>query len=314
MLQQTRIDQGTPYYERFLARFPTVQDLADAPQDDVMKLWEGLGYYSRARNLHKAAGLVARERQGVFPATAEEWLALPGVGRYTAGAIASIAYGERTPVLDGNVKRVLARLYDIDDPVDAGDTERLLWQLAGDLVPLKAPGDFNQALMELGSEVCTPKGPDCAGCPLRRPCKARAAGVQKQRPVKRPKKAVPHRELVAAVIHRRARFLLAKRPEGGMLGGLWEFPGGEVASGETHQEALCRVVDEALGLNIAVGGMIATVNHAYSHFKVTLTAYRCESAKGTPEARTHGALKWVSRARLDDYAFPTVNRKFLELV
>ena len=314
MLQQTRVDQGTPYYERFIAAFPDVHALAAASSAQVLKLWEGLGYYGRARNLHRAAKIVARERDGVFPTSAEEWQALPGVGRYTAGAIASIAFGERAPVVDGNVVRVLSRIFDIKESTDDTETRHRLWRIADSLVPATSSGDFNQALMELGARVCTPRQPCCEACPVRRHCDARAKGVQELRPVRRKKAATPHYEYVVAVIPKNGRYLLAQRPENGLLGGMWEFPAGTVLAGETHQKALVRVIRDNFGLTVKERGLVAVVNHAYSHFKVTLNVYRCDWLAGIPQATEHVQTKWVPRSQFARYAFPKSNHKFLDLV
>ncbi|MCC6487243.1 MAG: A/G-specific adenine glycosylase [Candidatus Hydrogenedentes bacterium] len=315
MLQQTRVDQGTPYFERFLAAFPDVHALATAKDDRVLKLWEGLGYYSRARNLHRAARIIAYERGGRFPATAAEWQTLPGVGRYTAGAIASISLGARVAVLDGNVMRVLSRVYNIEESTDSAATRTYLWELAESLVPANAPGDFNQALMELGARVCSPRNPLCETCPIRRCCDARKLGVQESRPVRAPKRATPQKEHVVAVIVRRGRYLLAKRPGKGLLGGLWEFPSGEVREGETHRRALRRVMSEAFGLSAVPGPHIATVNHAYSHFKVTLSVYACSIQEGeAPSPTGHLEVKWVPRTQFARYALPKANHKFLQFL
>ncbi len=314
MLQQTRIDQGTPYFERFMRALPTVQALANASDDKVLKLWEGLGYYTRARNLHKAAKQIVGERGGMFPQTAEGWQSLPGVGRYTAGAIASIAFGERAPVLDGNVIRVFSRFFDIVECTDDTATKNHLWTLAEELVPKNHPGDFNQSLMELGARICTPTSPRCPECPIRRQCLARTNGTAEQRPVRKAKKRIPHYEIVIAAIKKRGRYLLGKRPPSGLLGGLWEFPGGKVHPGESHQAALRREVKEELGVSVKFGGLVASVNHTYSHFKVTLNVYRCELADGTPTANTHTELKWVRPADFEKHAFPQANRKFLRLL
>lgn len=314
MLQQTRIDQGMPYFERFMTAFPDVQTLAAAKDESVLKLWEGLGYYSRARNLHRAARIVAHDRGGRFPASAEEWQYLPGVGRYTAGAIASIAYGEPVPVLDGNVIRVLSRLFDIEASTDDTATRHRLWELAENLVPAKAPGNFNQAMMELGARICTPRTPLCAACPVRKHCEACARGVQEQRPVRKKKKSVPHHEYVVGVLAKNGRYLLAKRPEHGLLGGMWEFPTGTLKSGETHQRALRRIMKDAFGTKVIAGGLIAVVNHAYSHFKVTLNVYRCTYIAGKPQATGHDQTKWVPRSHFSRYAFPKSNHKFLDLL
>jgi A/G-specific adenine glycosylase len=314
MLQQTRVEQGTPYIERFLKLFPSVEALAATDIDRVLKAWEGLGYYSRARNLHKAAKVIVGERNGQFPDTASEWRKLPGVGRYTAGAVASIAFGRNEPVVDGNVKRVLARLTNLRVSIDDAKITEELWVMAGVLVQGKAPGDFNQALMELGAQICLPRNPRCGGCPTRKYCAASALDVQETLPKRRPKKAVPHHEVVIAAIKKNGRYLLGKRPVDGMLGGLWEFPGGKVKPGETDAAALRREVKEELGIAVEVGDLVATVNHAYSHFKVTLRIYRCVHIRGKAVPNAHSELKWVLPRDFERYAFPTANHKFLKLL
>lgn len=314
LLQQTRVDQALPYYERFVAAFPTVHDLAAASVQRVLKLWEGLGYYTRARNLHRAAGVIVEEYGGEIPNRAEVLQLLPGVGRYTACAVASIAYGQAVPVVDGNVKRVLARLFDISDSTDLPATEKFLWGLAEGLVPADAPGDFNQAMMELGARICTPKKPGCDLCPLLDACRARARGHEEERPVRSAKKAVPHIEVVVAAVRRDGEYLIGRRPPEGLLGGLWEFPGGKVEPGETHESALLRECSEELGIAVRVGGLIASVNHAYTHMKVTLHVYRCTLVRGTPKALFHEELLWVAPEHFAEYAFPGANRKFLALL
>ncbi|OPZ08997.1 MAG: putative A/G-specific adenine glycosylase YfhQ [candidate division BRC1 bacterium ADurb.BinA364] len=314
MLQQTRVEAALGYYERFLREFPTVGDLARADDDRALKLWEGLGYYSRARNLLKAAREIAFERAGRFPETAAEWARLPGVGRYTAGAIASIAFGERAAAVDGNIKRVLARLFAIASDVERADTLERLWSLAGALVPPRQPGDFNQALMDLGARICLPRRPRCAECPAAALCEARRRGIEENLPAKRPRKAIPHREIAVAVIARGGRYLIGKRPQGGMLGGLWEFPGGKLEAGENPEQALRRELREEAGVEVRVGERLATVRHAYSHFAVTLHVFRCAIASGRPQARAHEKLIWARKSEFGQYAFPTANRKFIELV
>ena len=312
LLQQTRIDTALPYYRRFLKTFPSVRALAAADEDEVLKAWEGLGYYSRARNMHRAAGIIVGERSGRLPKTAQEWRELPGVGRYTAGAIASIAFGEPVPALDGNTKRVLARLFHVTDPIDLAATANTLWELAEALVPPGDPGGFNQALMELGARVCTPTGPRCGACPVRRYCEANRLGRQGAVPVRRARRPVPHHEIVAAAIRRNGRYLLGRRPSGGMLGGLWEFPGGKVGPGETHEQALEREVEEELGIEVRVGDHIASIDHGYSHFTITLHLYRCEHLEGRPRAIFHDHVKWILLSHFDRYAFPAANRKLFD--
>ncbi len=311
MLQQTQVETVIPYFRRFMRTFPTVQTLANASDDEVLKLWEGLGYYSRARNLHKTAKIISNEYAGEFPKTLREWQQLPGVGRYTAGAIVSIAFDVPAPILDGNVKRVLARFFCIESCVDEADTVRRLWFLAERLVPSKKSGYFNQALMELGRRICMPRKPTCVQCPLKRLCEAEKTGCQESLPIRRKKRAVPHHEIVAAVVRKNGWFLIGKRPPGGLLGGLWEFPGGKIEEGETHQDALIRELREELDIRILPGEHITTVNHAYSHFSITLHVYVCRHVDGKPRAKYHSEVKWVPRSHFGRYAFPAANHKFL---
>ncbi len=313
-LQQTRVEQGTPYIERFLHRFPDVRALASADLDEVLKLWEGLGYYARARNLHAAARRIVDDRSGRMPASATEWLDMPGVGRYTAGAIASIAFGEAAPVLDGNVKRVLARLIDLDQSIDDPKVTERLWELMDSLVKGASPGDFNQGMMELGAQICTPSAPGCLVCPVQKFCHAHTAGTVPSRPLRRAKAATPHYDVVIAAIRKNGRYLVGKRPPGGLLGGLWEFPGGKVKTGETHAAALRREISEELGIRITIGEHVATVDHAYSHFSVSLHVYRCEHRSGKAAPRAHTELRWVAKKDFSALAFPKANHKFLDLL
>ena len=312
MLQQTQVATVIPYYERFLARFPTVEALAAAPLDDVLKLWEGLGYYSRAQNLHRAAQIVAGELGGRFPETAAELQKLPGIGRYTAGAIASLAFGQDVPVLDGNIIRVLARVCNIEDDVTQSATQRALWALAEQLVPAGNAAAWNEGLMELGRRICTPRDPLCKQCPIAPECEAFRLGVQNERPVKRPRAKTPHYDVTAAVIHRAdGQVLIAQRPLDGMLGGLWEFPGGKREPGETLRACLEREISEELGIEIRVGPQIATVRHGYTHFRITLYAFACEIVRGEPQAIGCAAWTWASLDELDRYAFPVTDQQII---
>src|SRR5688572_23548418 len=228
MLQQTRVEAVIPYFEKWMRLFPTVQALANASEQEVLNAWEGLGYYSRARNLHKAAKVVVDRYKSEIPRDLDELRQLPGIGRYTLGAIASIAFGMDVSALDGNIKRVYARIFDIEQPVDSPAGEKILWELADKNLPKGHAGDYNQALMDLGATICVPRNPRCLICPVMRLCKARQNGTQDQRPVKLPKKEVPHYVHAAAVIIQRGRVLLAQRPSAGLLGAMWEFPNGRV--------------------------------------------------------------------------------------
>lgn len=320
MLQQTQIQTVIPYYERWLARFPTVRDLAAASLDEVLKLWEGLGYYSRARHLHAAAQMVMEMYNGRIPETAVALQTLKGIGRYTAGAIASIAFNEAVPVVDGNVIRVFSRLFDISDDVTQPATRKRLWEQAAALVPTKRPGAYNQALMELGQQICLPAKPLCLLCPLAAVCLARQRGTQLERPVRPPAKRTPHYDVVAGIIWQAGtavpaepgrKFLIAQRPLDGLLGGLWEFPGGKQESGESLEAALRREIREELGMEIEVGPFLTQVRHAYTHFRITLHAFHAVHRRGAPQHLGVADHAWVTQAELEHYAFAVTDRKII---
>jgi A/G-specific adenine glycosylase len=313
MLQQTQVDTVIPYYLRFLAAYPTVEALAAAPIDDVLKLWEGLGYYSRARNLHRAAQVVASEHGGRFPDTVEGLLALPGIGRYTAGAIASIAFGVRAPLLDGNVIRVFSRLLDLADDVTQTSAQARLWQQAEDWLPDERVGDYNQSLMELGRLVCKPRGPLCNECPIRRHCLAYANGTQDIRPVKKAKAATPHYDVSAGLIRdSEGRLLISQRPFEGLLGGLWEFPGGKQEPGESLPECLQRELREELGIEVEVDELFVVVRHGFTHFKITLHAFNCRYVSGPPQKLGVHDFAWVTLDELEKYSFGKADRQIIE--
>jgi len=314
MLQQTRVATVIPYYERFLRKFPTIPALARAKPDDVLKAWEGLGYYTRARNLPAAARRVAADFDGRVPRSVRELRRLPGIGRYTAAAIASIAFGLDEPVLDGNVTRVLSRLFAIRKDVSLPATRRGLWELAESLLPKGKASLFNQAMMDLGATVCVPRRPACARCPLRAVCRAAAKGIQDKLPVKRKAKPVPHYEIGAAVVRRAGKILIAQRKPEGLLGGLWEFPGGKREPDETLEECAVRETHEETGVTAKVLRPLAIVKHAYSHFRITLHAFECRYLSGRPRALGCAAWKWVAPEDLKRYAFPRANRKIIEAI
>jgi A/G-specific adenine glycosylase len=309
MCQQTRVETVIPYYLRWMARFPTLNDLAQASQQAVLAAWEGLGYYSRARSLHRAAQIVHAQHGGLLPAEPEALRRLPGIGRYTAAAIASIAFGKDEATLDGNIRRVLSRLYDVTEPADTGPGERLLWQLAQRGLPTGRAADYNQALMELGAQVCTPRAPDCPACPLSVACQARLRGVQEQRPVKTHRPAAPHHMVTAAVIRRRGEVLIAQRPPVGLLGGLWEFPGGKLVPGEGLAQGLQREIKEELDVEVQVGLPLGVYRHAYTHFRVTLHAFECCLLRGEPRLLEHTDLRWAAPADLPAYPMGKIDRQ-----
>ena len=312
MLQQTRVEAVIPYFERWMKRFPNVRELAAASEQDVLSLWEGLGYYSRARNLYKAARMVVDDYGGDLPREVAALRKLPGIGRYTAGAIASMAFGMDVATLDGNLRRVFARVFDVAEPADAPVGEKILWALAEAHLPKGRAGDFNQALMDLGASLCLPRNPACLLCPLRDLCKARLLGVQEQRPVLKPKAEVPHYTVTAAVVLREGKILLAKRPSKGLLGGMWEFPGGKVEKGESLEDCLVREIREELAVQIRVGEDFGVYRHAYTHFRITLHAFLCELTEGEPQPLEAAELAWVSPADLGNYPMGKVDRQIAE--
>jgi len=320
MLQQTQAATVIPYYERWMARFGDVATLAAASLEEVLKVWEGLGYYARARNLYRAARQIVARHGGQLPADRQALLALPGIGPYTAGAILSLAFGKPEPVLDGNVRRVLCRLYDIGDPPRKRVVEKRLWELAAALAraaPGGEAGSLNEGLMELGALVCTPDAPDCLACPLAATpfragqCLAWARGTQLQRPVQVARRRTPHHRVTAAVIRNHSeQWLIVQRPENGLLGNLWGFPGDTVAEGgDDLVTSLQEAVRRRVGIEIRVSEPIATIRHVYTHFRITLHAFHCEWLSGEPGPFGYADVRWVSREDLRTYPFPRTDRK-----
>lgn len=292
MLQQTRVETVRPYYARWLRAFPTVQALARATDDRVLKLWEGLGYYSRARNLHRAAQTVVREHGGKLPRSTHGLQGLPGIGRYTAGAIASIAFGERAPLVDGNVARVFARIFAIDADVNSPRTAQSLWRLAEDLLPETGPGEFNQALMELGALVCTPTNPRCDACPMHPVCRARARGLVGRLPNRGNKPQVTHVVAHAALVRHGGKILLQRRPQRGLLASFWELP---LADGRLFR----------------AGRQLCEVRHTITHHRITMRVLEC-----VPRVRfrSNGRWRWVTRRQLRALALPAAHRRAIQRV
>jgi A/G-specific adenine glycosylase len=308
MLQQTRVETVVPYYRAWMRRFPSVSSLAKASETEVLRLWEGLGYYRRAAALREGARQVMEDFGGRLPQSTAELRRLPGIGPYTAAAIAALAFGEDEIALDGNLRRVLARWMDLETDARTSEGEARLRSFARRLLPPGRSGDFNQALMDLGSQVCLPLEPRCDSCPVRVGCRARRAGTQGSRPVRKDRRRAPHRLATAGVLRQGRRVLIARRPRGGLLGGLWEFPGGKRRRGETPEACLRRELLEELGVRVTVGENIGQVRHAYSHFTVTVHAFECRLTRGQPAALEHDALRWVTPSRLARYPMGKVAR------
>lgn len=311
MLQQTRVETVVPYYLRFIGRFPSVLELARAPLDEVLTLWAGLGYYSRARHLHAAARCVASSPGRQFPQSAEELRTLPGVGDYTAAAIASIAFDEPVAVVDGNVKRVLARLFAISEPIDATGTASRLREFAQSLVPSERPGDFNQAMMELGATVCLPRAPRCDGCPVRACCQAAEHGIADGLPVRSRQPKVTRATAVAGVVFRREKWLMVRRPDAGLLGGMWELPGEEFERGRPSAARLATCLSRDFGLQASVGRRCGVVEHVFTHRIMRVHVYGTELEGGRPTPRRHTDARWINAADLVQIAVSSLARKTL---
>ncbi len=342
MAQQTRIQTVRERLPAFFGTYPTIESLAASDLDELMRAWEGLGYYARARNLRKAARKIVDEAGGddpSLPTTAEALRDLPGIGPYTAGAVASIAFGRPEPAVDGNARRVLSRLFDIERPTaatlerrareliaaadvgngDAAAEVREASVTKGEAAPAVEPstsraGELNQAIMDLGGEICTPKSPECPVCPVADQCLALAHGTVEERPPPRSRGELPHHDIAVALVwDGDGRLLIQRRPPEGLLGGLWEFPGGKVEDDESPAGAAVRETKEETGLTIRVRELADRVDHAYSHFRITLHAFHAD-VKGGELFEGPGAppRAWVSRSGLNDYAFPAANRRILE--
>ncbi|MAL18831.1 MAG: A/G-specific adenine glycosylase [Balneola sp.] len=313
MLQQTRVEQATPYFKNFISLFPTVFDLAEAEQQKVLKAWEGLGYYSRARNLHSAAKTVVEEYNGKLPETYDEIIKLKGIGPYTAAAVTSIAFNKPNAVVDGNVIRVLTRYFGIEDDVRSSKTKNRVQDFADELIDKENPASFNQGMMELGSIVCKPSNPDCMECPVQSGCVATKMAKTDTIPYKSPAKKKPHHTIGVGIIEGEdGKLLIALRPENAMLGGLWEFPGGKQEEGEEIHKTVERELKEELGVEVKAFKELMSLKHTYSHFSITLHAWMCKLVSGTPQPKSSQEIRWVEREELEKYPFPKANKVLTE--
>lgn len=314
MLQQTQVKTVLPYYQRFLSQFPDVVSLSRADLQTVLKHWEGLGYYTRARNLHKAAAIVATELAGIFPDSWDAVRQLPGIGDYIASAVLSIAYGRPYAVVDGNVKRVMARLFRVETPVNLPASHRLFQDLATQLLEKDNPGDHNQAVMELGALVCTPRNPVCRRCPISKYCGAFKTGKVQDFPKRIKRAPLPERRVAVGMVEKKGRILLVQRTEQGLLGGLWEFPGGAVDAHADPEQVCKDQIKTSVNLDVSVDVHLTTVRHTYTHFKLRMDVYRCRWISGRVYLRGPADFKWLAPSRVLDLPLHGAMHKALKML
>lgn len=314
MLQQTQVKTVIPFYHAFLKRFPSVTALAAADLQEVLKLWEGLGYYARARNLHRAAIQVSDQYSGSIPDDWHRFRGLSGVGDYIAAAVLSIAHNLPYAVVDGNVKRVLARLFTMPEAINRSGSNKIYQAKANQLLDTRQSGTFNQALMELGALICTPRQPFCNRCPLSRACKAYASEKTAEFPKREKKQAIPLYHVAVGVVQKNGRILITRRKPEGLLGGLWEFPGGKVKPEESPIQACKREIAEETSLTVKNLSFLTRVRHAYTHFKIEADIFLCEYYKG--RVRLNGPMdhRWIKLSEIHDFPLPKANHKFIPLL
>lgn len=314
MLQQTQVSTVIPYFKRFMTQFPTIDALAEADEQQVLKAWEGLGYYSRARNLHKAAKMLVRDYNSQLPEDYDELQKLPGIGPYCAAAITSIAFSNSVPVVDGNVLRVFTRFWGIFDDIRHNVVKEMLFHKLSHFVTQANPSDFNQAIMECGALICTPKQVKCNCCPISRDCFAFNNKKVDELPFKSKKPPTPHYTIAIGVVFCKGKVLIGQRKTDQMLGGLWEFPGGKQEDNEVLEQTVRRELLEECNIVVDVKHCIKVVKHAYSHFKITLHAFHCDYVSGTLESKSAEQLRWVRVDELDEYPFPKANKAVLDVL
>lgn len=314
MLQQTQVKTVIPYYSRFMAIFPNPKALAGAHPQQVLKLWEGLGYYARARNMHGAAREIVARHGGVLPQNYKALKTLPGIGDYIAAAVSSIAFGKPHAAVDGNVKRVLARFQLMDLPVNDPKGGKFFQAAAETFLDNSNPGTFNQAMMELGALVCTPRNPDCQGCPLARKCRAFREKAVNDYPRRIKKARTPEYHIAVGIIWKGSRVLITQRKPEGLLGGLWEFPGGKLRNNETPPDACAREIKEEVNLEVETLERIARIRHAYTHFRIVMDVFRCAYQSGRVHLRGPVDFRWIRLHEIEKFPFPGANRKFIPLI
>jgi A/G-specific adenine glycosylase len=311
MLQQTQVKTVLPYYKNFLSHFGQLADLAAAHQQAVLKCWEGLGYYARARNLHRSAKILCEHNACAIPSDWHHLRKLPGVGDYIAAAVLSIAFNKPYAVVDGNVKRVVARMFRCDWAVNDAALYNRFKKIADQLLDKKQPGEFNQAVMELGALICTPRKPYCNGCPINRHCQAFKANAINNYPVRLKRKEVPERHLVAGIIFKNKKVLIARRPSEGLLGGMWEFPSVEISPGQNTACACVAAMKNLVNQTVSVQSHLTTVHHRYTHFKLKLDVFICTHLYGRIHLKGPADFKWVKPHEIEHFPIHKANLKIM---
>jgi A/G-specific adenine glycosylase len=315
MLQQTRVKIVLLYYQKFLERFPDLRRLAHADLQSVLKIWQGMGYYARARNLHEAAKLALEKYNGNIPDNWDRLRELPGVGEYIAAAVLSFAFNQPYYVVEGNVKRVLARLFEIDAPVNRSFSLKIFREAAGKLFDSYQPGVFNQAIMELGAVICSPRNPECGICPVQSLCLSHQDQKVVDYPTRLPNKIIPEYHMAIGVIFKNNRILIGRRKKEGLLGGLWEFPGGKLKEKEDSRQACVREIKEAVNLTVEIHSFATRIKHAYTHFKIIMDVFWCKYLSG--EIKLNGSADrfcWTTLKEIERYPFSIANYKIVRLL
>jgi len=314
MLQQTQVTKVLNYYQPFIQQFPDVFALANAKVEQVLKIWEGLGYYARARNLHAAAQMIVKNMAGEFPTAYSQLKSLPGIGEYIAAAVLSIAYDQPLAVVDGNVKRVLARAYRIDKPINKSSSFYTFQEIAQQLLDQNQPGHFNQAIMELGALICRPVNPYCDQCPIKAFCKANNTDQVHLFPVKLKKNRIPEYHLVAGIVYKGNQFLIVRRKIDGFLGGMWEIPGGRIQGDELPEQTCIRFIRENVNITAEIVEYLAQIRHAYSHFKIKMDIFRCHYLEGEEILNGYIDSRWITKNEVTQYPFHLANHKVFKLL